>query len=68
VQPLINRHVEEVSVTAEVELVAFVDADSSFEEEVDQCPVDDGGSDLAFDVVACDGEFLFFELLGPVVV
>ena len=65
-QALALEHVEEVRVAAEVELVGAVDADAAVAEEAGEDAVDDGGADLALDVVADDGDAGDAEAVGPV--
>ena len=59
------EHVEEVGVAADVELVAGVDSHAALLGEFHEDAVGDGGAELGFDVVADDGEFGFFEFVGP---
>ena len=60
------EHVEEVGVAAEVELVGAVDLDAAVHEEGGELAVQDGRADLAFDVIAEDGQTGVGEAFAPV--
>ena len=64
-QPLTLEHVLEVHVAAEVQLVGVVEGEAAVLEEAGQDAVDDGGADLALDVVADDRHAGVTELAGP---
>ena len=59
------QHVEEVRVAPRVELVGPLELHAPHVEQVCEHPVDDGGPELALDVVADDGKALLFEALCP---
>ncbi len=46
------EHVQEIGVAAEVELVGAIDAYAAIDKQAGQNTVQDGGADLALDVVA----------------
>src|SRR5262245_21536317 len=64
-EPAPLEHVEEVGVTPGVELIGAIDADASIAEKPDQSPMYDRRPDLAFDVVANDGQAGVAKLLRP---
>ena len=64
-QPLALEHVLEVHVAADVELVGAVEHHAPVLEQAGQDAVDDGGADLALDVVADDRHAGRLELRGP---
>ena len=51
-QPLPLQHIQEIGVAAEIELVGAIDAYAALAEQIGKHAVDDGGADLALDVVA----------------
>ena len=53
-QPVLDRHVEEVGVAPDVQLVRGVDVDAPLVEELCHGPVEYGSPNLAFDVVPRD--------------
>ena len=64
-EPAALQHVHEVHVPAEVELVRVVDRRAAVLEQAGQRAVDDGGADLALDVVTDDRHTRGLELRGP---
>ena len=65
-QALALEHVEEVGVAADVELVGALELDAALAHEAREHAVDDGGADLALDVVADDRQAALVEALLPV--
>ena len=65
-QPFALEHVHKVGVAAEVKLVGAVNADAAINEKAGQNTVQDGGANLALDVIAQDGQAGFFEALSPI--
>lgn len=59
------EHVQEVGVSADVELVGVLEFDTAVFEETGEDTVNDGCTDLALDVVSEDGDACIRELLGP---
>ena len=64
-EALALEHVLEVHVAAHVELVRVVERQAAVLEEAGENAVDDGGADLALDVVAHDRHAGVTELAGP---
>ena len=53
-EPVLRQHVEKIGVAAGVELIGAVERNPPIAEQPGQRAVDDGGPDLALDVVADD--------------
>ena len=51
-EPLAFQHIPEVAVAAKIQLVGAVDANPPFPEQIGQHAMNNGGSDLTFDIVA----------------
>ncbi len=64
-QAILVEHVEEVRVAAGVELVGLLQPGATVADEAGEGAVDDGGPDLALDVVADDRDLGVGESLGP---
>src|SRR4051812_12113190 len=64
-QALALEHVLEIRVAAEIELIGPVETDAALAKQVGQDAMDDGGSDLALDVVAHDRKATLLEALAP---
>ncbi len=65
-KPFSFQHVQEICVSSGVELVGSVDGHSPVEIKIDQCPVENGGSQLRFYVVSDDGKVSLFKPFLPV--
>ena len=65
-EALALEHVEEVGVAADVELAGALELDAALAHEAGEHAVDDGGADLALDVVADDRHAGLDEALLPV--
>src|SRR3954447_682996 len=64
-QALAFKHVLEVGVSAEVELIRAIEPNAAFAKEIDQHAMQDGCADLAFYIVANQGKPASFELAAP---
>ena len=65
-QPLTFEHVQEVGVSAKVQLIGPFQPDAAVLEQPGQDPVHDGGAHLGLDVVADDRNATLFEAAAPV--
>src|SRR5262245_58971768 len=62
---VVAQHVEEVGISADVELIGSVEHHAAVGEELSERAVHDGGADLGLDVVADDGDRAALELGCP---
>ena len=65
-EPLPLQHVEEIGVTAEVQLIGPLQLDAAILEQPGQDTMHDGRADLRLDVVADDGDAALLEASPPV--
>ena len=59
------QHVEEIGVATGVELIGTLQADAAIGEQASEAAMNDGGADLALDIVADDGESRIGKFLRP---
>ena len=65
-QPALVEHVQKIRVAARVQLIGPVDFDAPVDEKLRQGPVQDGGPQLGFDVIADRREFPARQTAAPI--
>ena len=65
-QALTLEHVHEVCVPAKVELIRMIQLDAAVHKQTSQHAVHNGGTHLALDVIADDGQTTLAEPLSPI--